>query len=74
MISEFVKEVAAMRDLQKRYFKAAAKSRQTGYPDDHKERKRILELSKAQERKVDQMMVNIDLKARDESQSKLFES
>jgi len=71
-IDQFVKAVSEMRDLQRRYFKAAARSRSTSFPDHINEKKKILELSKAKEKEVDEMLENLKQGSLNQ-QSKLFQ-
>lgn len=50
------REVQKMRELQKQFFVLAAKERKMNYfPHVSKEKKRVLEESKTQEKKVDRL-------------------
>lgn len=54
-LKDLARQVQSMRQLQREYFHLAAVVRKTNHPDRIRDKKKKLEESKAQERKVDQM-------------------
>lgn len=72
-LAVFVKLVEDSRDMQRRYFKAAAKARKTNFPDDFQERIKVLELSKLKEKEVDAWIANYRSQQADQNQPELFE-
>lgn len=64
--------VKTMRDYQKEYFKVSARCSKSGFhPDLVNEKRKLLSLSKAAEKVVDEMVVEA-LKSTDASQKSLF--
>ena len=71
-VKELAAAVKTMRDYQKAYFKVSSRCAKSGFhPDLVKEKRKLLDLSKAAERFVDQK-VNEVLEADQSSQETLF--